>query len=120
MYNVPFQKRQGPLFQQTFEFYLCNVFFFYITVISPSPLKILSFWLKLTQLLLRKIYKEIIHFDYLTYMAMPKHKNLCPWSHEFEISVDPSSVIITLYIVLSLSELCPGVERKFFEEIQQF
>ena len=30
----------------------------------------------------KKIFKEIIHFHYMTYMAMPLHKNPCPRSNK--------------------------------------
>ena len=30
----------------------------------------------------KKIFKEIMHFHYMTYMATPLHKNPCPGGHE--------------------------------------
>ena len=31
----------------------------------------------------KKIFEEIMHFHYMTYMATPQHKNPCPEGHEF-------------------------------------
>ena len=54
----------------------------------------------------------------MTFMAMPLPKNPCPWGHEIGDLVDPSMVIITIY--LSLSDLSLGVQKKIFKEIMQF
>ena len=47
----------------------------------------------------KSIFKEIMDFHYMTYMTTPMHKNPCPRSHEIQILVDPSLVIITTYLV---------------------
>ena len=44
----------------------------------------------------KKIYKEIIHFHYIIYMATPYHKKLCPIGAR---NLQPSLVIITNYSV---------------------
>ena len=43
----------------------------------------------------KKIFKEMVHFNYMIYMATTKHKNPCPGVMKFSILVDPSLVIIT-------------------------
>ena len=53
----------------------------------------------------RKIFKAIMHFHYMTYMATPQHKNPCPGVMKFTIWVDPS--FVHHYYTLSLSETCP-------------
>ena len=45
------------------------------------------------------IVKERIHFHYTSYMAMPEHKNPAQRVMKFAILVDPSLVIITIYLV---------------------
>ena len=47
-----------------------------------------------------KIFKGIMHFLYMTDMAMPLHKKPCPPGViKLTILVDPFMVIITIYIV---------------------
>ena len=41
----------------------------------------------------------MMHFHYVTYMATPWHKTPCPLGHKIYIFVDPSLVIIILYLV---------------------
>ena len=58
------------------------------------------------------IFKEIIHFYYMTYMSTPLHKNLCPGAHGIH-----NFGILFLgfhYFILSLSDLCLELERFFF------
>ena len=38
----------------------------------------------------KKIFKEIMHFHYMAYVSMPKHKNPCPRGKFFTILVNPS------------------------------
>ena len=47
----------------------------------------------------KKIFKEIMHSNYMTYMSTPLHKNPYPGVMKFTIMVDPSLVIITTYLV---------------------
>ena len=42
----------------------------------------------------KTIFKEILLFHYMTYMATPLHKNPCPGFMEFIILVDASMVIM--------------------------
>ena len=44
----------------------------------------------------RRFFKEIVHFPYITYMAMPKHKNSCPGVHKI---YNPSLVIVAMHLV---------------------
>ena len=45
----------------------------------------------------KKIFKEMMHFNYITYVAMPQFKNPCPGGvMKFTI---PSLVIITIHLV---------------------
>ena len=53
----------------------------------------------------KKIFKEIMHFYYMTYMATPWHKNPCPWGHEIYNSGSP--FFCHHYYTLSLSKPCP-------------
>ena len=47
----------------------------------------------------KKIFKEIMHYHYKTYMTTPQQKNPCPGVMKFKILVDPFLVIITLHVV---------------------
>ena len=57
--------------------------------------------------------KEIMHFHYISYMAMPSTRTHESGVMKFTILVDPSLDII------GLSEPCPSLEKKIFEEIYQ-
>ena len=59
-----------------------------------------------------KIIREIMHFIYIIYMAMSRHKNSCSRCHEIYSFDKP--FLGHHYFVLSLSDLCPGVENKIF------
>ena len=59
--------------------------------------------------------KKIMHFLYMTYMVTPSHKNPCPRGHEIYNFGRPF-LCHHLYI-LSLFDLCLGVENKIFKEI---
>ena len=63
-------------------------------------------------------FKEIMHFHYMTYKATPQHKNRCPRVHENYYFRRP--FIGHHYFILSLSELCLGIEMKIFKEIIHF
>ena len=56
-----------------------------------------------------------MHFPYMTYMAMPLHMNPCPQGNEFYNLGSP--FLGHHYYILSLSNLCLGVEKKIFKEI---
>ena len=47
----------------------------------------------------KKIFKEIMHFHYLTYMAMTYQKNPCAGVMNLTLLVDHSLVIVTTYLV---------------------
>ena len=47
----------------------------------------------------------------MTYLAMPQHKNPCPWGHE--IFNFGRALLIHHYYILSFSEPCPLVEKIF-------
>ena len=66
----------------------------------------------------KKIFKEIMQFHYMTYMATPQHKNPCPRSHQ--IYNFGKLFLGHHYYILSLSDLCLGVEKTIFEEIMYF
>ena len=66
----------------------------------------------------KKILKKIINFHYMTYLATPQHKKPCPGGHGIYNFGRP--FLAHFYYILSLSEPCPGVEKKIFEEIQLF
>ena len=59
-----------------------------------------------------------IYFHYTTYMATPQRKNPCPWGHEINNFGRP--FLGHHYYILSMSDLCLGVEKKIFQEIHQF
>ena len=54
----------------------------------------------------------------MTYMAMPWHKNPCPGGHEIYNFGRP--FLGLHYYILSLSDLCLGVEKKIFKGIMHF
>ena len=60
----------------------------------------------------KSIFKEIMHFHYMTYMTTPMHKNPCPRGHEIynfgRIFLGHDNYI------LGLSDQCLGVEKKIF------
>ena len=66
----------------------------------------------------KKIFKEIMHFHYMTYMATPYNKNPCPGGHEIYNFGGP--FLCHHNYILSLSNLCLGVEKKIFKEIMHF
>ena len=51
-------------------------------------------------------------------MATPKHKKLCPSGHEIHNFGIP--FLSHHFFTLSLSELCPRLEKKIFKEIHKF
>ena len=57
----------------------------------------------------KKIYTEIMHFHNKTYMPHPSTRNPATGVMTVTILVDPSLVIITIYLV------CLGVEKKIFK-----
>ena len=65
----------------------------------------------------KRILKEIIHFHYMTYMAMPQHKT--PWSGVQEIYNFGRPFLGHYYCILSLPDLCLEVEMKIFKEGQR-
>ena len=70
----------------------------------------------------KKIFKEIIHFYYMTYMATPyrpQHKNPCPGSHE-SCNFDRPFLGHHYLYILSLSDLCLGVKKKILKGIMHF
>ena len=54
----------------------------------------------------------------MTYMATPKHHNPSPWGHESYNFGRP--FLGHHYYILSLSDICIGVEKKIFKEIMHF
>ena len=60
----------------------------------------------------KKIFKEKMHFHYMTYMATPYHKNPCPGSPEIYNLGRP--FLGHHYYILGLSDQCLGVEKKIF------
>ena len=64
-----------------------------------------------------KIFKEVIHFHYMTYMATPQHKNACTRNHEIYNFGRP--FLGHHNYIHTLSVLCLGVENKTFKEIMQ-
>ena len=59
-----------------------------------------------------------MHFHYITYIATPQYKKPAPGVKKFPISVDPSLVIITLYLVCL--NYTWKQRRRFFKEIMHF
>ena len=49
-----------------------------------------------------KIFKEIVHFHYITFIDMTRHKSPYPGVMKITILVDTSSGILTLYLVCLL------------------
>ena len=58
----------------------------------------------------KKIFKEILQFQYITCMAMPLHKKPCPRGHEIKNFGSP--FLGHHYYILGLSDQCLGVEKK--------
>ena len=65
-----------------------------------------------------KMIKEIMHFYYVTYMAMPQYKKPYPRGHEFSNFGRP--LLGHHQYILGLSDLCLGVEKKIFKEMMHF
>ena len=61
---------------------------------------------------------EVMHFHYMTYIAMPQHMNPCTKGHE--IYNFGKTFLDHHYYILSLSDLCLGVEKEIFKETHQF
>ena len=59
----------------------------------------------------KEIFKELMHFHYMTYMATPKHKNPCPGSHEIYKFGRP--FLGQHYYTLSLYGPRTGAEKNF-------
>ena len=89
--------------------------------------KFLQFWLSLPWSSIEKhvlilpvsvvdkgILTDIKHFNYMFNVAKPKHKNPCPRDHE--IHNLGWLFIAHHYDLLSLSDHCPGVEKKNFKD----
>ena len=51
----------------------------------------------------KKIFKDIMHFHYMTYMVTPSTITIAPGVMKFTILVDPSLVIITMYLICLIS-----------------
>ena len=64
----------------------------------------------------RKIFKEIMHYHYMTYMATPQHKTLWPGVHDIYNFGRYSLVIITIYLVWSM----PGSGEDFLKKCINF
>ena len=64
----------------------------------------------------KKMFKEILHFHYMTYMATPKHTNPCLGGHENF----GRPFLSHRYYTLSLSNLCLGVKNNIFKGIMHF
>ena len=64
-----------------------------------------------------KIFKEIMHFHYMTYRYMdtPLQKNPCTGGHEIYNHNFGRPFLGHHYYTLSLSEPCPWVEKKIFK-----
>ena len=86
------------LAQETLDPGIMNV----TILVDPSLVIITIIILSLSDLCLgveKQIFTKLMHFHHMTYMATPKHKNPCAGGHEITILVDPSLVIITIYLV---------------------
>ena len=66
----------------------------------------------------KNIFKEIMHFHYITNMTTHYRKNLCPRGHESYNFGRP--FLCHHYYIHSLSDLCLGVKMKIFKEIMNF
>ena len=66
----------------------------------------------------KKIFKHIMYFHYMTYLATSQYKNPCPGGHESKNFGRP--FLGYHYYILCLSDLCLGVEKKILKEIMQF
>ena len=60
----------------------------------------------------KKIFIGIMHFHYMTYIATHYHKNPCPRGHENYNFGKP--LLGHHYFILSLFDLCLGVQKKIF------
>ena len=83
-------------------------------LVDPS-LSYLNYILSLSDLCLgvkKKILKEMMHFHYMTYIAIPQRKNPCPGGNEIYNLGRP--------FLGHHNHTCPWVEKKIFKEIHQF
>ena len=60
----------------------------------------------------KKIFKEIMHSHYITYMVTALYKNPCPGGHEIYNFARP--FLGHHYYTLSFSGPCTGVEKTIF------
>ena len=58
-----------------------------------------------------------MHFHFMTYMARSQHKNPCPVGHEIYNFDRPFFGHHYYRYILSLSDLCMGIEQKIFKEV---
>ena len=83
---------------------------------SPDSLGIISIYLhSMSDLCLgveKRIFKEIMHFHHMAYLATPQHKNPCPGGHEIYKFGRP--FLGHYNCIFSLFDLCLGVEKKIF------
>ena len=63
---------------------------------------------------MEKIFKEIVYFHYITYMATLYRKNPCPGGHESYNFGRP--FLGHHHYIYSLSDLCLGVKKKIFTQ----
>ena len=84
-------------------------------LVDPSYIHSLS---DLCLKLVKKIFTGIMHFQYMTQMATPKHKNSCPGGHENYNFYRPFLVIITIYLVCLIYS--QEQRRRFFKKYINF
>ena len=66
----------------------------------------------------KKIFKEIMHFYYMTYNGHALAQEPLPRGHKIYNFGRP--FLSHHYYTLSLSDICLGVEKKIFKEIMHF
>ena len=96
-----------PLFGGHDIYNFARPIFGHYCILLTSSLFYLCLWID------KKIFKEMMHFHYMTYMATPYHKNICPGGHEMYNFGRP--FLGHHYYIISLSDLCLGIENIFYE-----
>ena len=66
----------------------------------------------------KKIFKEKMHFHYMTHMVTPQQKNPCPGVMKFTILIDPSLVTITIHF--DCLNHAPEQRGRFFNKYINF
>ena len=66
----------------------------------------------------QKIFQEIMHFHYMTFIVTSYDKNSYLLGHEIYNFGRP--ILGRQYYIINLSDICPDVKKKTFKEMMHF